>query len=125
MTEEEVILALREHLEGQFPKSCPHCKRTFVSLKDYIRNTQPVGPAMPYDAMFGDWNPMNPVGSVAYANCPCGTTLAVSSKGMPLIKLWTILDWARVETQARGIDASQLLTDLREVIIARVLAEPD
>src|SRR5271154_2542732 len=102
MTEEQVIRAMRAHLEGLFPKVCPQCQRHFASLREYLLTTEPLGPAMPYDAESGQWRPLRPIGTATFANCPCGTTLALTSKGMPLFQLWPLLNWAWIETEKRG-----------------------
>lgn len=124
MTETDVIQAMREHLEGLFPKTCPNCQRQFATLREYLLNTTHQGPAIPYDAQFDDWRPMKPIGTVTLANCPCGTTLALSSHGMPLLHLWRLLNWARIETQRRGQSPGELLDYLREKICQQVLADP-
>jgi hypothetical protein len=74
----------------------------FATLRKYLQTTTHLGPAMPYDAEMGDWSPLQPLGTMTYTNCPCGTTLALSSKGMPLSQLWALLNWARLETKRRG-----------------------
>ena len=125
MTEAEVIRLMRTHLEGLFPKVCTHCHRRFATLREYLQITRHVGPAMPYDAEFGDWNPVQPVGTVTLANCPCGNTMSLSSEGMPLLRLWSLLNWARLETKRRGMSPQELLNHLREEITRQVLAEPE
>lgn len=87
MTEAEVIRVMREHLEGLFPKVCPRCKRCFRTLREYLQVTTHVGPAVQYDAEVDEWRPINPMGAVTCANCPCGNTLVLSSQGMPLLRL--------------------------------------
>lgn len=125
MTEAEVVTAMRKHLETQFPKPCPNCKRQFPTLRNYLQVTTILGSAMPYDADIGDWNPVEPVGTVTYANCPCGGTLALTSDGMPLLKLWSLLNWARKETIKRGMTPQELLNYLRDEICKQILAEPE
>ena len=125
MTEAEVIQAMREHLEGLFPKECPACKRRYTNLREYLQMTQHLGPAIPYDVEIGHWRPMRPLGTVTYANCPCGNTLALTSEGMPLSQLWRLLNWARRDTARRGVTPIELLNYLREEICRRVLASPD
>jgi hypothetical protein len=124
MTEAEVIKAMREHLESQFPKVCPACGRRFESLRDYIKVTERIEPAVSYDAEMEDWTPREPVGTVTYSNCACGTTLALSSHGMPLLRLWSLYIWARGETRRRGITMQQLLTYLRNLIRRQVMDSP-
>ena len=124
MTEAEVVLAMREHLESLFPKSCSNCGRQFANLREFIQVTTHLGPAMPYDAEEGDWQPISPRGTLTYANCPCGNTLGLSSAGMPLSQLWRLLGWARTETQKRGMSPQALLNYLRDEICKQVLAGP-
>jgi hypothetical protein len=114
---------MREHLEGLFPKVCANCNSRFATLHEYVSLTRHLGPAMPYDADLGDWNPLHPLGTVTYSNCPCGGTLALTSDGMPLRTLWTLLNWARVETRRRGMTPQELLTHLREEICKQVFAD--
>ena len=125
MTEEEVISVMRVHLEGLFPKACPNCHRIFASLREYLLTTRQVGSSIPYDAELGEWTPRQPIGTMTYANCPCGNTLTLSSEGMPLAQLWSLLAWARSETERRRLAPHELLNYLREKIIKQVLAEPD
>jgi len=124
MTEAEVLRIMRRHLEGQFPKICPACERHFANLHEYLLITEHLGPAMPYDADMGNWMPLEPVGTATYANCPCGTTLVLSSHGMPLLILWRLLNWARIETQRRKMTPQELLNYLRDEICKQVLSEP-
>jgi hypothetical protein len=124
MTEAEVITQMREHLEGQFPKECPTCQRRFATLREYLLTTKHLGPAMPYDAHLDDWTPLKPLGTMTYANCPCGSTLSLSSEGMPLTRLWSLLSWARAETKRRGLTPEEVLNYLRDEISRLVLAEP-
>jgi hypothetical protein len=65
------------------------------------------------------------VGTATYANCRCGNTLALTSDGMPLLQLWSLLNWARRETQRRGMTPQELLNYLRDEITKQVLATPD
>jgi hypothetical protein len=125
MTEAEVIRIMRAHLEGLFPKVCPNCNRRFATLREYLQVTRHVGPAMPYDAELDDWNPMQPVGTVTLANCPCGNTLSLSSDGMALLQLWSLLNWARRETKRRRMSPRELLNHLRAEISRQVLADPE
>ena len=123
MTEAEVIRIMREHLEGLFPKTCSNCQRKFGTLREYLQATTHLGPAIPYDAELGDWQPMWPRGTMTLANCSCGNTLALSSAGMPLSQLWLLLAWARDETKKCGMTPQELLNHLREEICKQVLAE--
>jgi hypothetical protein len=123
MTEAEVVKTLRKHFEGLFPKVCPNCNRCFATLREYILITQRLGPSMSYDAELGDWNTLQPVGSVALANCPCGSTLALGTEGMPTTLRLSLLNWVRIETQQRGLSSQELLEYLRDEIRKQVLAD--
>ncbi len=115
---------MREHLEGLFPKVCPNCGRRFATLAEYLQITKHIGSAMSHDADMGDWQPLRPLGTASYANCPCGNTLALTSEGMPLTRLWPLLAWAKFETRKRGMTPQELLNYLREEICKQVLAPP-
>lgn len=125
MNEAEVIRQIREHLDGFFPKYCMNCGRSFDSLREYLQSTTFLGPTMPYDAMSGDWQPVNPIGTAAFANCPCGNTLSLTSTGMPRKQLWLLMDWAKKETSKRHMTLQELLNYLRDEICKQVLSEPN
>jgi hypothetical protein len=123
MTEAEAIQIMRKHIEGQFPKECPNCHHRYATLREYILATRPVG-AKSYDADAGEWRPVEPLGTAVLANCPCGTTLALTSDGVPLLQMWRVMRWAWTETRRRGLTPQQLLDHVRAVIRRQVLAEP-
>lgn len=123
MNEAEVIRIIRQHLEKQFPKVCPNCQRSYGTLREYVRLTTPQGAPIPYDVQRGEWLPVKPLGTVVLANCPCGSTLALSSEGVALTRLWQLWRWARAETVKRGQTPEELLAYLREKIREQVLAE--
>lgn len=123
MSEAEVVTAIRRHLEGLFPLSCPLCQKLFHTFREYLQNTEHQGDAIPYDAELGHWQPLRPVGTVSLANCRCGNTLVLSSEGMPLTKLWRLLNWVRIETKKRNQTPRELLNYLRDVLCAQVLGE--
>ena len=125
MTEPDAIQIARDYVHSLFPRSCRSCKREFVSFKDFLVNTTPVGEVMSWDAEVGDWQPKQPFGIIAHANCRCGTTLALSTASMPLPHLWRMMIWARLESSRRGITPSAVLTALRDKTVAQELAEPD
>ena len=126
MTEAEVIRVVREHLEGQFPKSCTVCKRSYGSFREFLLITKPVGSTMSHDAELNDWNPVVPL---EYLRCKStalvGTPLCLSSSGMPVLRLWPLMNWARAETQKRGQTLEELLNYLRDEIRKQVVGEPN
>jgi hypothetical protein len=123
MTEAEVIRIMRQHLEGQFPKTCPNCETVYPTLKNYLQNTNILGSAISYDAEFRNWKPTQPLGTLTYANCRCGGTMSLSSEGLPLWRLWRLLNWARIETKKREMAPNDLLNYLRDEICKQVLGE--
>jgi hypothetical protein len=99
------------------------CEHRFLTLKDYLEYTTHLGQPVSYDAEKGDWQPHEPLGTLSYANCRCGTTLTISSHGMGLFTMWRLLLWARTESWSRKMNVSDLLDDLRQKIDQQVLRE--
>lgn len=124
MTDDEIVRMMREHFEGLFPRVCPSCGRSFATLRDYILATSRVGPTISFDAAAGNWKPERPVGALALSNCPCGTTLGLSTKGMPLDKIHRVLEWVKIQTETRGISPEDVVGEVRDEIRRRALAEP-
>jgi hypothetical protein len=125
MTDEEIIRMLREHFEGIFPKTCNTCFQNFPTLREYILNTERLEGPISYDADIGDWDTDHPLGGVVFANCHCGTTLALTTEGMPLSTFRFVLNWIRVESKRRGMTPSELLEYVRDEVRKRVLADSD
>ena len=121
MSEDEVVQIVRQHIESKFPLTCSKCGHTFSSLKDYLTQTTHVGHPVSYDAEIEDWRPRNPLGTISFANCRCGTTLSISSQGMGLLTIWRLMRWARTESHSRGVSMGELLNDLRKKIDRQVL----
>jgi len=121
MTKNEVVQILCVHFESLFPKLCPNCNRCFATLHDYIQNTTRLGVPMSYDAEFDNWNTRQPIGSMAFANCSCGSTLALGPETMVLSRRLELLNWVRIETQRRKIIPSELLEGLRDEIRKQIL----
>jgi hypothetical protein len=119
LVEAEVITIVRGHIERQFPMNCSMCGHLFASLKDYLEYTTHLGKPVSYDADTEDWRPLEPLGTLSYANCQCGTTLSISSEGMGLLTLWQLLRWARNESSRRGISMGELLEDLEKRLTTR------
>jgi len=123
VSEDEVIQTVRRHFESLFPKVCPNCGRRFDTLRDYILVTRRIGLTKSYDAELGEWKTTQPIGSVAMANCPCGSTLALTTEGMMLSKRLALLEWVRVETGRRGTSPTEILEHLRDKVREQVLEE--
>lgn len=125
VNEGQAIQQMIEHCEGLFPKNCPNCRRVFPTLKDYFQNTERLGKALSYDLEEGDLKPAEPLGAVATATCRCGTTLALTSDGMPLMRLWSLMLWGKMEAHRRGTTPEALLECLCDQLRDQVLARPD
>jgi len=124
MTDDEIIKMMREHFEGLFPKVCPKCDRRFATLREYILDTQRIGGTISYDAEMGDWKTTQPIGAVAHANCPCGTTMALTTEGMPISQIHLVLKWVKEETKRRGLSPEELIGYVRDEVRKRVLIDP-
>jgi hypothetical protein len=123
MTEREVVEIIRKHFESLFPKTCNNCGRTFGTLRAYILTTERRGAARSHDADLGEWDTNAPLGSQALANCPCGSTLALSTDGMVLSQRQALLGWVKDETERRGVSPTELLEYLRDQLRRQILAE--
>jgi hypothetical protein len=124
MTEEDVIQRNYEHFSGLFPKSCHACGRSYASLRDYVLMTSPHGPVIPYDLELRELQPTDPMGTMALANCSCGSTMALTTQGQPTPLIQETLDWIRMESKKRGISGRQILAEVRNKIRQRAMAEP-
>lgn len=125
MDRAEVLAIVQGHFESLFPRSCTKCGRRFGSLLEYIQVTQRVGPVKSYDAELRDWRAPAPIGSFAMSNCPCGTTISLTTDGLPLDTRHALLAWVKAETERQGITPTALLEGVRSEVRQRVLSERD
>jgi len=121
-SEAEVVQMTLEHIQGLFPRTCPKCKRTFATYREYLLNTKHIGSPISYDAEFEDWKPSRTTGNLSLANCPCGNTMALSSEGMPLEQIWQVLKWVKVEAERRNVEIQKILEHLRTEVGKRGFA---
>jgi hypothetical protein len=119
MTEDDVVRIVRLYLESLFPKTCARCGRRFGSLREYLEATSHLSTPILYDDIAGKI-PLDPFGPMSFANCACGTTLAVDSRGIPRWQLVELLTWAKSETARRSIDIRELLRHIRDRIDEQV-----
>ena len=108
LTDEEAAARTVEVLDRQFPKQCAACRCVYPTLRHYIQNTRRIGAVQAPDATSGDWEPQDPSGVLGFANCPCGSTLALTSDGMGLVTMWQILRWVRDRMQRHGLTYRQV-----------------
>jgi hypothetical protein len=123
LTDEAVVETLLIYFKSLFPKTCNNCLRIFATLSDYLKGTQRLSPSISYDADLSHWNTKQPIGSSVMANCSCGSTLALTTKLMPLAQQLELLNWLSIETQKRGLSASELLEQLRDDVRTKVLGD--
>jgi hypothetical protein len=123
LDQDDVVRIVRAYIEGLFPKVCPRCGRRYGSLSEYLQATSHLAAPVLYDDISVDI-PKNPIGPMSLANCPCGTTLAIGSGGLPPWQLVELLTWARRESSARAISVRDLLRHIRERIDEQVLSNP-
>jgi hypothetical protein len=120
MNEDDVVRIVRLYIEGLFPRVCPNCGRRWDSLRDYLETTTHLSSPVLYDDLSGGIPPA-PLGPISLAICRCGTTVSVSSRGMPPAQLVELLIWAKHEARLRSISLSELLHHIRERIDDQVL----
>jgi hypothetical protein len=121
MTNLEIIRMLRTYYDSLFPKVCHNCGRSFATLREYFLNTDRLWPTTDLDAELGDFEPLHPFGTMSMANCSCGSTLALSSKDMPVSQNQLLLDWYQVEMPRAGLDQNGLSDYLRVEICKQTL----
>jgi hypothetical protein len=124
MNEKDVVRLVRSHIEGLFPKVCPNCGRRYESLRDYLKATTHLATPVLYDDLT-EGVPEKPLGPLSLASCPCGTTLGISSVGIPLTQMIELLTWARTECKSRSISVRELLGHIRDRIDRQVLESPE
>jgi hypothetical protein len=124
MNEDDVVRIVRSYIEGLFPRVCPNCARRFASLREYLETTTHLASPILYDDLTQDV-PEKPLGPMSLANCTCGTTLTVSSSGIPTAQIVVLLTWARAESSRRSITVRELLRHIRDRIDRQVLEGPE
>ena len=122
MSTDEIVQMMHRHFESLFPRQCSTCGHRFGSLREYILGTQRVAGTISYDAERGDWDTKLPIGAIAHANCTCGTTLALTTEGMPLADVHAVLRWVRAECLALQAPPRVVIESLRDEIRRRALA---
>jgi len=123
LTEADAIRLTLAHVESLFPKTCNKCNKVFENYREYLLNTERAGVPLSYDIELDNWTPINSSGNVALANCRCGNTLAISSHGMPLMQIWQILNWVRIETKKRGVKTQDIMCYLRDEVEKNALIQ--
>jgi hypothetical protein len=94
----------------------------FGSLREYLLSTTHLESPILYDSI-SEQIPSQPLGPLSLANCACGTTLTINSRGLPTVQLIELLEWARIECCKRSVDVRELLRHLRARIDSQVLQE--
>jgi hypothetical protein len=120
LDEDEVVHIVRSYLEGLFPRACPRCGRRFESLREYLQGTTHLSSPILYEDLT-DEVPEKPIGPMSLANCPCGTTISIGSRGIPAATMVELLTWARQESATRSIGLRELLSHIRDRIDDQVL----
>jgi hypothetical protein len=125
LTENDVIEIIHNYLKSNYPSECKNCGKQFDSLADYLRNTTHIGLPVSYDAIKGNWKLVKQIGTISMADCPCGTTLSVSSKNMDLKTMRKLMLWAKKETRKQDKKLTYLLGELRAKVDAKVFSEEE
>jgi hypothetical protein len=121
MTEADIMRVIREHVDRQFPKKCRACQKVFLDYRDYLLNTQHQGNPVSWDIEMDNWKPADSSGNFALANCRCGNTLVISSSGMPLMQIWKILHWVKMESLRRGVKIEEIICYIRDTVEQKAL----
>ena len=121
MDKNQAIQITRKYIESQFPRTCYNCGRTYRSLAEYLMKTKHLDDPIPYDAYECKVDHQNPTGVVSYANCACGSTMAITSQKLDLITYWRLMLWARRESRKQKISITALLRQIRKEIDRQVL----
>jgi hypothetical protein len=124
VNEDDVVRIVRSYIEGLFPRVCPNCGRSFATLREYLQETTHLASPILYDDIT-EGVPAHPLGPMSLANCPCGTTLTVSSRGIPASQMVELLTWARGESLRRSMDVRELLRQIRDRIDREVRLSPE
>jgi hypothetical protein len=125
LSDRQVIATVRQHLESKFPKTCPVCGRRYVSLADYLVRTTHLGDPVSADDPFEQVHQTSTAGAISYANCVCGSTLAMSSRGLDFWTMSQLMHWAARRMTLRGMSMKEVLRDLRSRIDEEVRREHD
>jgi len=113
----------RKYIESQFPKTCNNCGQTYQSLFEYLIKTKHIGDPIAYNGEELKVDHQNPTGVASYANCVCGSTLAITSQAMNLLTYWRLMLWAKIESKKQKISVNELLRQMRKKIDGHVLNE--
>jgi len=113
----------RKYIESQFPRTCYNCGQTYQSLFEYLIKTKHLGDPIAYDGVELKVDQQNPTGVASYANCVCGSTLAITSQAMKLLTYWRLIFWAKIESKKQKISVNELLRQMRNKIDGQVLTE--
>lgn len=111
----------RKYIESQFPRTCYNCDRTFETLFDYLIKTRHLGDPIAHNENALKVDEQNFTGVISYANCVCGSTLAITSQAMDLLTYWRLMFWAKMESRKQKISISELLRQVRNDIDNQVL----
>jgi hypothetical protein len=121
VTEADVVAIIRKHIEAQFPKTCSMCHRIFRTYADYVRTVTPVGAPVLFAKTRTDGETKAPLYAVGMTNCPCGTTVSISSLGMSEEPVANITRWALERAARDGTTVAQLLDRLLTRLRAEAL----
>ncbi len=120
LTLDEVVEIMREYLESLFPKICPNCSKVYNSYEEFLHETNSEGAPVNYDDEYDELTehkeflPLKPIGTCAFYQCVCGSTLALSSLKMPIMKYFRLLLWGRKYRKKNGLSLSEFMEKLQE-----------
>lgn len=119
--DEEFARIIQRHLEDEFPSTCS-CGVRFSCHGEFLERVTPIGEPVSFDSLEEEDDPpvgWTPMGMMAFANCDaCGTTLSMSTMGMPVELRRELFAWVKTEARARGLRPRELMESVRQQIQA-------
>lgn len=118
---EQLVEPALQHLRGLFPRQCASCGATFATYFDYLCTTAGGG-----NTCFDEFARLSRdeiVGTVGFAHCHCGSTLAVSSESAPVEAYRAFVGFLQDRAAAEKSSVAELLDLLMEMVRERELAD--
>lgn len=107
------------YLDGLFPKDCPACGRRYPTYAEFLRQAVSAG-TMCYDDELVTCGG-NPIGTLGYWHCPCGTTLSLSSADSDDVTYRQFLHVLNMLAELHDTTIDDLLATLSRMVRARAL----
>lgn len=111
-----IARGLLAYYSSLFPRSYSKCGRDYLTLKDYVEQTEQVGSVLSLDVELGGWPPDKPIGTLAFVNCTCGSTISLTTDGLPLEQGHAVLAWIKSESERRNVKPAVIFDETRNKV---------